>query len=326
MNIVYLIGNGFDINLGLKTRYLDFFEYYKSTPSKNDLIRQLKQSMAEDIENWSDMELALGRYTLNLKNAEEFNIVFDDLEDSLADYLEEVEKKLDIKTIDRTKFYEHLVFPEDFLTLADRNKVHAFKQNWKGYVWNISIITFNYTRSLEKILENESERLILSLREHDTYVNPVEHIHGFTDDRMVLGVNDISQIGNEEFRDNPDIIESLIKTSCNQAQKHLIDNSCKDILSKANLICIFGSSIGQTDRFWWELIGKRLIKDIKVVIFVKDGTIVKRRNQRIGMIERKVKSQFYERAGIQSDKTHLVENNLFIGIDTEFFNIRVKSD
>ena len=28
MNILYLIGNGFDLNLGLPTRYSDFLEYY----------------------------------------------------------------------------------------------------------------------------------------------------------------------------------------------------------------------------------------------------------------------------------------------------------
>ena len=29
MNVLYLIGNGFDLRLGLPTRYADFLEYYK---------------------------------------------------------------------------------------------------------------------------------------------------------------------------------------------------------------------------------------------------------------------------------------------------------
>ena len=28
MKVVYLIGNGFDLNLGLKTSYSDFYTYY----------------------------------------------------------------------------------------------------------------------------------------------------------------------------------------------------------------------------------------------------------------------------------------------------------
>ena len=37
MNIAYLIGNGFDLNLGLKTKYMDFYKYYLEQESKNDI-------------------------------------------------------------------------------------------------------------------------------------------------------------------------------------------------------------------------------------------------------------------------------------------------
>ena len=32
MNITFMIGNGFDRNLGLKTKYSDFIAWYKETP------------------------------------------------------------------------------------------------------------------------------------------------------------------------------------------------------------------------------------------------------------------------------------------------------
>jgi hypothetical protein len=35
MNILFLIGNGFDLNLGMKTRYVDFYNYYISNTSLN---------------------------------------------------------------------------------------------------------------------------------------------------------------------------------------------------------------------------------------------------------------------------------------------------
>ncbi len=37
MNITFLIGNGFDLNLGLKTRYTDFYKYYMEH-NPNNLI------------------------------------------------------------------------------------------------------------------------------------------------------------------------------------------------------------------------------------------------------------------------------------------------
>ncbi len=42
MNILYILGNGFDINLGLKTRYSDFYKYYIGIESKDENIRKLK--------------------------------------------------------------------------------------------------------------------------------------------------------------------------------------------------------------------------------------------------------------------------------------------
>ena len=62
MNILFLIGNGFDLNLGMKTNYNDFYKYYASKQSSSDLIQKLKKEIDGNIENWSDLELALGKY------------------------------------------------------------------------------------------------------------------------------------------------------------------------------------------------------------------------------------------------------------------------
>ena len=34
MNVTFFIGNGFDINIGLKTKYSDFYPYFKKMPKK----------------------------------------------------------------------------------------------------------------------------------------------------------------------------------------------------------------------------------------------------------------------------------------------------
>lgn len=57
MNITFLIGNGFDINLGLKTRYTDFYPYYLSQ-NHDDII---SKAIANDYDRWADLELALGQ-------------------------------------------------------------------------------------------------------------------------------------------------------------------------------------------------------------------------------------------------------------------------
>ena len=48
MNITYLIGNGFDLNLGLKTSYTDFFTCYKET-NEGDVKEVIELSPMEYI-------------------------------------------------------------------------------------------------------------------------------------------------------------------------------------------------------------------------------------------------------------------------------------
>lgn len=46
MNVLYLIGNGFDLRLGLPTRYADFLEYYKGqTPKLGTDRRQQEEAI-----------------------------------------------------------------------------------------------------------------------------------------------------------------------------------------------------------------------------------------------------------------------------------------
>lgn len=50
MNTVFLIGNGFDLNLGMRTKYEHFYEYYLSNQGDEDSvhIRKLKDKIAKD--------------------------------------------------------------------------------------------------------------------------------------------------------------------------------------------------------------------------------------------------------------------------------------
>lgn len=42
MKVIYLVGNGFYLNLGLKTSYCDFYNYYLNVKNEDTQISQLK--------------------------------------------------------------------------------------------------------------------------------------------------------------------------------------------------------------------------------------------------------------------------------------------
>ena len=87
MKTLYIIGNGFDLNLGLKTSYKDFYQHYMSVESTTKSIADLKDSISMDYSSWSDLELALGQYTIELKTLDEFDEVFEDIGAQLGVYL-----------------------------------------------------------------------------------------------------------------------------------------------------------------------------------------------------------------------------------------------
>ncbi len=326
MNILFLIGNGFDLNLGMKTRYSDFYKHYVSIKTSSSLIQKLKNEIGGNLENWSDLELALGEYTRNLSSTEEFNEVFEDIEDSLADYLELVESNFDFKQFDGKKLYKYFVFPEYSLPPADKNRLKSFKNKWSHSRWNLNIITFNYTQSLEKLINYTGKSLQINDFTNRSNNSPVvfqklEHVHGYINERMVMGVNDVSQVSNSDFHSNQDVIESLIKSECNQAQKHTMDNWCKDQISKANLICIFGSSIGDTDNLWWQLMGEQLKRDCYLIIFEKGEVIPPRRPQKGKIAERNKKKYFLGKTNLTEKEKEGADKKIFIGINTNMFNI-----
>ena len=224
MKIVFIIGNGFDINLNLKTRYTDFYKYYKSIETKSKSVIELKNSIADNIENWADLELALGEYSEKVKNEKEFTEIFEDIGDNLADYLQEEENKFDVNKIDQQKLFDYLSFPENSLTKAQKENIETIRTKWERQHKYINIITFNYTKTIEKIFEKKGTNLVIGIQNkaHVIYKG-TEHIHGFTDDRMVMGVNDISQIKNKTLHNKKEVLDAFVKNNCNLAIQHNVD-------------------------------------------------------------------------------------------------------
>ena len=323
MNIVFLIGNGFDLNLGMKTRYSDFYNYYVTRQSSSSLLQKLKKEIDGDIENWSDLELALGEYTKQIDVDQEFEEVYEDIGDRLAEYLEKVETDFNFENFEGKKLYDYFSFPEKSLLPADRNEISTFRNKVGNSPCSVFVITFNYTRTLEKLIGYSDKKMDIGKHgPHPIVLQKIEHIHGFTDDRMIMGVNDVSQISNKIFHGNYKVLDALIKTNCNQVQKHTIDQWCKSQIERANLICIFGSSIGDTDNMWWELIGEQLKKDIKLIIFEKGEKIPQRRLYKKSFIEREKKYYFLEKTKLDENEKKNAIGKIFVGITTNMFDLK----
>ncbi len=164
-NTAIIIGNGFDINLGLPTGYENFIEsaqFETLINNGNQLAVHLKNNY--NLKNWIDIEKELSLYSME-GATESYKKEYDDLSASLTDY---------INDIDYLKMKKHG---------AAYDLMHQIAKG-KSFI----ILDFNYTKSIRLLLSNfglSDERIELCHLK----------VHGEAEKRnIVFGVEDKAPI------------------------------------------------------------------------------------------------------------------------------------
>lgn len=331
MNTIYLIGNGFDVNIGLPTQYSDFYNHYLALGQTNDsatvlkMKDHLKKCLSSKDKYWSDLEEAMGTYTTELHSYSEIEEVYDNLNVRMQQYIEGVAKSELPEGINAEILKKNLSTPELFLTPAEREIINSIYGNVSKDHHKISIVDFNYTTTIERILKFSNKPLeIAPAVYHSGYMTKVEniyHVHGDFG-QPILGINDPSQILNEKLRQNTDVQEYLIKPRINSVLGHLIDRKARNSIENANLICIYGLSLGKTDKHWWEIVGNRLLAGVTVILFSYDKDFKNIFPRKLGKYKREWRMRLCEATKIPDNKIETVMNRIIIAPNTSIFNIK----
>jgi len=289
MNTTFILGNGFDVCLGLKTRYEDFYKGHYLLLKRDNLPTYLKefresiqkyvsndgQKADEDID-WSDLELALGKYSERLQDPQEYLNIVLDINDELKSYITVQDKAFNIDSNKANKIIKDFSQPEstNYMNYQQHLDFKQFKKNQQSAEY-INFMTFNYTSTLEKILESRDTKVPLSNQGgYSVVIKDVLHIHSniTKDPAILVGVNSPDQIANSAFRNNQDILDVIVKPRTNDMFGNGKNAAATDLLNNSHLIVLFGVSVGDTDRKWWELIGNRLAHSAcQVIYFVYDN-------------------------------------------------------
>lgn len=262
MQITFLIGNGFDIGLGLSSRFLDFFPiYYCESRDKPDRIRRLSDEIGKDFETWSDFEIALGGYTEKFTTDTKTDLIdqLRDFESSFVDYLEERELILDykdtalIKSV-MEKALRNFYSPANLSTVSSEtiNSVFNLKS---GETPIFNFINFNYTKTLEKCVNIFKMHKDKNLR---LKIGSIINIHGKCDFYPIIGVNDKSQIKNKSLANDVWFTSRFVKPKINDLLENRNNQKATSLISNSTIIVVYGMSIGKTDKKWWETIIKWL--------------------------------------------------------------------
>lgn len=275
MNIAFLVGNGFDLNLKLKTRYQDFYQYYSKNSEQptNQCLERLKS----DILLWGDVELELGEYSQHFDDPNKFLFCVSDIQKKLKKYLQTLKIGFDIYSEENkaqlrkivgnglVKFYENL--PE-----APKNQIRQMVSQVIGTV-NYNFIDFNYTHTFQNIIQDieKGKNPFFNVGARNYKIGKYLKIHGDVFEPIILGVDNRYQIINENLSNDKNIQNNLVKTHMHKLLENNNESILGEIINKAQVVCIYGMSIGETDRYVWNqiLTALRRNPNLKVVIFIQ---------------------------------------------------------
>lgn len=238
----------------------------------------------DKIETWADLEFQLGVFTKQLKeknqdvqeSANRFLDDFEILKVDLNEYLKYIQIQDDVEisedfsnilftTMD--KFFENL-FSREYDEVNDMLKANSSSH------FQYNFISFNYTNSLEKIIQNCSD---LSKKNSfngssasQIVYKKIINVHGVIDKLLTLGLNDETQLTSDLF--DIDELNDLIKPKSLEYNREYMRRDAEIIIDNSDIIVIFGMSIGSTDKHWWEKIANVLInsKNKKLIIHSYD--------------------------------------------------------
>ena len=337
MKILYILGNGFDKAQGMKTSYPEFYQYLmKNTDNGSALLQQLKREINDNNQLWSDMELALGEFTSHVQSASDFDSLYFELSDHLQDYLRSEEERFLPTDELKNKFKEDVINPFVYLENDDKS---VCKRTFKNEQLNtstqeISVMTFNYTNTIEKLVlpMHLVENKDIDKVDYDYSIDAshvlkrIIHVHGRLGDSIIIGVDNGDQIKNSAFRVNEDIKDLLVKEQSNRVMGYTRHNQCEKLIADADLIILYGLSLGETDSRWWKRIGKKFSMGKLVIIqHLYDPNFIKvtpNRKQRLGRIDRNRRNFIMKKMNVyESEFSNGTKERLFFVTNSDIFKL-----
>lgn len=286
VNITWIVGNGFDLNLGLRTGYGQFVkDVYLSTdqdnypPEKQSLIEAVDGLPEWGTDKWSDLEMLLGRVTTkySLATIDSFAAAFEDMEEQLRQHLISENEGA-------TSFLQSKqAIEETWSSIAEMcpRLSQGYRKTLKDYP-NIReqhtycFITLNYTHTLDLLLE-EAEKLHapfarrkLNNTNYDDRCQKPIHVHGTIEEQggIVFGVSNASQIANKELAENEDFTEIWVKQRRNEFFGNTLYEQTMSVIADTSVFVIYGCSLGATDEYIWRAITNRLARtDAAAIVF-----------------------------------------------------------
>ena len=226
MVVTLIVGNGFDIGLGMKTKFTDFIDLHYLTLHKEpgSVLARFQEALMEDKKcagskwrnrSWADAEKEFGLLDTGVLSkdspVEDFETCLTDFKAELRLFLKQQndaikipEEKLDLLY---QEFGKCVVGVGE--KLRTRYKKAFYNQLQTHQIVDVNIITYNYTDVIDRMLKKHRQfpkgnGLIVKFpsgREFPFRIKTIHHVHGDLGTEIVFGVDDEMQIKNKDVRE-----------------------------------------------------------------------------------------------------------------------------
>jgi len=250
---LYIIGNGFDIYHGIKSKYADFKDYVEN--NDKELFNTLENYFNSD-ELWSDFEETLAYINIDTikDNAENYLVSYgaNDWSDSYHhDYQYEIQRVIDAVTVQLKEHFTNWILQ---LTIPKNEKLSLDKKS--------KHLIFNYTATLEKVYNIDSQNILyihnkamdsnsILILGHSRAPSEHETLSSNNDEDTDVRVAEGNEILDKYFADTYKNTETII-----QENQGFFEHLCD-----VNEIFILGHSISQVDISYFQEIKKHVNKD-----------------------------------------------------------------
>ena len=336
MNITFLIGNGFDVNVGLETRYKNFLSYYVNVPNGDERIKRFKAEIGDDLDSWADFEKRFGEYTKEYTESDVDTLLFcqNDFQENLSAYLINEERKINYDSHEDeiiSVFANSIVNFELHFAPKRQNTITEAMKPTGGEQIKYNFINFNYTGVLAQCIKMIAEakqplaiRQYYSTKIHDT-IGELLHIHGTVENSMIIGVDNELQISNADMRLNEKFVKRFIKPKTNEGLNSLNDINAVRLIKRSRVICIFGMSLGETDATWWKEIAlwlqENTLNQLLIFIVKKEWNVVSPDNMFAS--EESIWDRFFKLTDFPEEGKELMKNRIHIAVNTNMFRVKL---
>jgi len=268
--VTVLVGNGFDIGLGLNTRYSDFLDSYMKPdfPERMNAIKAMKDEIRrqrdEVSDSWADAELAFAQLDFSSYPHKDGAIgalteCEGDFTEALRCYLAEEEHRFYIPPERQNEATKKFIIQLQYLLVPQIPRLNHVNRV------NLEFFNFNYTSTLDKLLSGD----VASLSQRETSGNQrcftiggVHHIHGQLSKRnIVFGIDDYTQIADRKVYNASQQVGYLVKSKLDATLQVNELESFNKRISESDMIMLFGLSYGSSDMSLWQSIFHAMRKE-----------------------------------------------------------------